>query len=109
VRVKAVCDEMESEYVTTSFTTSVGVDEVNNLINSIVLKPNPADNHIELYINSIANIENVEIYNAMGQHIQTVRLQNQYANINLENMTAGMYFVRIYSDRAVVTKKFIKK
>ena len=109
VRVKAVCADMESEYANTSFTTSVGINEVNNLANSITLMPNPADHHINIHIQSNVQVDKIEIYNAMGQWIQTVQLQNQQAHVNLENMSAGMYFVRVYSDRSVVTKKFIKR
>ena len=110
VRVKAVCTEDdESDYIDTSFTTSVGINDMSNWVSQIVLMPNPADNHIEILINSNVKVDKVEIYNAMGQWVQTFQLHNQQANISLENMSAGMYFVRVYSDCSVVTKKFIKR
>lgn len=110
VRVKAVCTEDdESDYIDTAFTTSVGINDRCNWVSQIVLMPNPADNHIEIHVNSNVKVDKVEIYNAMGQLVKTVQLHNQQANISLENMSAGMYFVRVYSDRSVVTKKFIKR
>lgn len=108
VRVKAVCEDLESDYIATLFITSVGVCDMAYAQN-ILLMPNPADDHIELYIKGNVLFEAVDIYNAMGQWIQRIPLQDQHASISLEHITSGLYFVRLSSEQGVVTKKFIKK
>jgi hypothetical protein len=109
VRVRAICENNESDYVTSSFITEgVGIDNIT-LANSISLQPNPADNYIELSINSNVEVKEAVIYNAFGQKIQTVELNNNHARIDLGNMAAGMYFVRVNGDNTTATKKFIKK
>ena len=110
VRVKAVCAaDNESDFITSSFTTTgVGIDNIT-LANSINLMPNPADNYIELSINSNVEVKEAVIFNAFGQMIQTVQLTENHARIDLSDMAAGMYFVRVNGEGMTATKKFIKR
>lgn len=108
-RVKTICADNESDYITTTFTTAgVGIND-NVLSNSISLMPNPAESYIDMNINSNVEVTEIEIYNAFGQMIQLVQLTDNHAHINLDNFAKGMYFVRLYSDKGITTKKFIKK
>ena len=108
VRVKSVCDDEESSYVTTSFVTTVGICNVN-YEQYIQLMPNPADEYIDLRINNNVEVKEALIYNAFGQMVQTVVLTDNYARIDLSGIASGMYFVRVRHDQGVVTKKFIKR
>ena len=109
VRVKAICSaDNQSDFVTTTFTTGVGIDNIT-LANSINLMPNPADNYIDLTINSNVEVKEAVVYNAFGQMIQTVELNDNHARIDLSDMAAGMYFVRVNGDNVSATKKFIKR
>jgi len=110
VRVKAVCANSESDFITGNFNTAPGTSIDNfTLASSINLMPNPADNYIELTINSNVEVKEAVVFNAFGQMIQTVELNNNHARIDLSNMASGMYFVRVSGDNATATKKFIKK
>ena len=115
VRVQANCIDMLSDWTNpVSFTTpssgidtdSVGVAH-HLLVQSICLKPNPADNYIELIVNSHIKEKEALVFNAFGQLIQTVQLINNHARIDLSRMAAGMYFVRISNTGA--SMKFIKR
>ena len=110
VRVKAVCAaDNESVFTTTTFTTEgVGIDNLT-LTNSISLMPNPADNYIELNINSNVEVKEAVVFNAFGQMIQTIQLNNNHARIDLSEMASGMYFVRVNGEGVSATKKFIKR
>ena len=110
VQVKAICaDGNESDLLTGTVTTqTVGINNIT-LANSINLMPNPADNYIELSVNSNVNVKEAVVYNAFGQMIQKVELTDNHARINLSDMAAGMYFVRVNGDNVTATKKFIKR
>ncbi|MBR4535498.1 MAG: fibronectin type III domain-containing protein [Bacteroidales bacterium] len=110
VRVKAICSaDNQSDFVSTTFTTqTVGIDNIT-LANSINLMPNPADNYIDLNVNSNVEVKEAVVYNAFGQMIQKVELNNNHTRIDLSDMAAGMYFVRVNSDNVSATKKFIKR
>ena len=111
VRVQAVCENSSSEWTLppANFTTlEVGIDNLG-LSNSISLMPNPADNHIELRVNSTVVMKEAVVYNAFGQLIQTIQLTDNHARIDLSEMAAGMYFVRVNGEDVTATKKFIKR
>ena len=110
VRVKAICAaDNQSSFLTGSFTTEgTGIYNIT-LANSISLMPNPADNYIELRVNSNVEVKEAVVYNAFGQMIQTVQLTENHARIDLSDMAAGMYFVRVNGEGAMATKKFIKR
>ena len=110
IRVRAICDDInQSDFVTTSFhTQGVGIDNAD-LSQNISLMPNPADNHIELRVNSTVNIKEAVVYNAFGQLIQTVPLTDNHTRIDLSDMAAGMYFIRVNDEGVMATKKFVKR
>ena len=84
------------------------IDDVT-LSQSVMLMPNPADNYIDLNVNSNVNVKEAVVYNAFGQMIQKVALNDNHVRIDLSNMAAGMYFVRVNGDNVSATKKFIKR
>ncbi|MTE27961.1 aryl-sulfate sulfotransferase [Winogradskyella ouciana] len=76
---------------------------VSEFENSIVsLYPNPTKNRIQ--INSTTVIDRVEIYNMMGSKIG----ETSSKTIDLSNNSDGVYFLKIYSDTNMVSKKVIK-
>ncbi len=87
------------------------VDAINDvsLTHNISLMPNPADNYIELSVNSNVEVKEAIVYNAFGQMIQTIQLTENHARIDLSGMAKGMYFVRVNGEGATATKKFIKR
>ena len=111
VRVQAVCENSSSEWTLppANFTTlEVGIDNLG-LSNSISLMPNPADNYIDLTVNSNVAVKDAVVYNAFGQLIQTIQLTDNHARIDLSEMAAGMYFLRVNGEDVTATKKFIRK
>ena len=110
VRVKAICaTDNQSDFVTSTFTTLVDAINDVKLAQNINLMPNPADNYIELSINSNVEVKEAVVYNAFGQMIQTVQLTENHARIDLSDMAAGMYFVRVNGEGVTAMKKFIKR
>ena len=110
VRVKAVCAaDNESDFITSTFTTIPDAINEVTLAQSISLMPNPADNYIELRVNSNVVVKEAVVYNAFGQIIQTVNLTDNHARIDLSNVAAGMYFVKVNGEGVMATKKFIKR
>ncbi len=91
-------------------TDNVGVQ--NWLEKSVTLYPNPAAEMVSVEI-SDANIviTGVEVYNVYGQIVETFHgtsLQNR-ATLNVSGLADGMYYVRVTTDRGLVTKNFVKR
>lgn len=78
-----------------------GVDE--NLAASFEVYPNPMNN--TLYING--EVQDVTIFNAVGQQVMFVVSANE---INVAELTEGLYFVRISDKKGnSVVKKIVKR
>ncbi len=83
---------------------SNGIDDVL-LNNKVILYPNPAQNKVEIIIED-AILKHVELYNAQGKQIL---INNDYT-LNIQDLTAGIYFAKITTtDGKVACKKLIKK
>ncbi|MDW5288069.1 T9SS type A sorting domain-containing protein [Formosa sp. PL04] len=76
----------------------------NEKIADFKLYPNPVNN--ELRINSISQIQNVEIFDLLGKSV--LSLNNVQDKVNVSSLKSALYIVRITTQNGVSTKKFIK-
>jgi Secretion system C-terminal sorting domain len=92
--------------------TPVSVPSVSNTtVNDIVLYPNPAVNELNVVYNENADIKNIAIYNIIGKVMSIYKVNGASANLSLENIPSGIYFVRLLNSHGdpVVTRKFTKQ
>jgi hypothetical protein len=64
---------------------------------------NPVGDQLIIRTNLI--VEKVELYNLQGQKILVA---NQEKNINFTYIPSGMYFIKIFTDQGLLSKKIIK-
>ena len=84
-----------------TITVTLGTSEF--MSQNIFVFPNPA--HDSINIETEFEIESVEIYNVQGQIVLTTNQKE----INISNLTSGIYMVRIQSiNNSSITKKLIK-
>lgn len=92
-----------------SFTTAGTLGVEDNQINSTFsLYPNPASN--VLNIKTTLNINQIDVYNQLGQNVLQVnglRLQNN--SIDISALQQGMYLVKISAEGKTETLKVLKK
>jgi hypothetical protein len=74
-------------------------------IENISIYPNPAT--AQLSINSDLKIERIEIMNVMGKTVKTI--VNPSNTVDVSELTVGVYFLQVQTDKNVVSKKFIKE
>ena len=92
---------------------SAGVGKYNANIDGISLYPNPAANSANVEYTLVkASDLTIEVYNVMGQKVQTVSSGNQVAGkhtltINASNMSNGLYFVTFTSNGVKTTKQLM--
>jgi len=73
---------------------------------SIKLYPNPVKN--TFYINSqFESLTKVEIYSLIGTKIKEIN--TNFYTVNVEDLSSGLYFIKIFTAKGQVTKKIIKK
>jgi hypothetical protein len=107
-RVTAVCEDGESMWVERSLDRCNG-DAINeNTGISFSIVPNPAKDKI--IISAENNFNTVEVINFLGQTvISQSNDNNTTVELNVSNLTNGVYFVRITSEKGTNVKKFVKQ
>ena len=115
VRVRSVCDmDSISEWSAPITFTITNVEDYS--LPNVTLFPNPATDFVIIQCtmnNILLSIESVEIYDVYGKIVQIVVGANDYSllqtRMNISNLTNGMYFMRVTTERGVVTKQFVKQ
>ena len=92
-----------------SFAPAAALSNEEFEIKNYKVYPNPALNILN--ISSNTNIEKLTIYDINGRLISTISLENNTLNyqINITNLSQGMYFLEINSNSLKSLEKFIKK
>ena len=88
-----------------------GVENVSNAAENVKLYPNPASNEINVVYDANADVKNIAVYNIIGKVVSVYKVAGPSANLNIENIPSGIYFVRLYNSNGnvVVTRKFTKQ
>lgn len=76
------------------------------LENSLKLYPNPVMNILTIESNSVA-ISKVEIYSILGKKIKEIN--SNFSFITTDNLSSGIYFIRIYSENGFTIRKILKR
>ena len=90
---------------------TTAVSNVNKVSNDILLYPNPAINDLNVVYDESMDIKTIAVYNIIGKVMSVYKVPGTSANLNLENVPSGIYFLRLYNGDGenVVTKKFTKQ
>ena len=106
VQVVAHCTNgIPSEPSATITFMTVGIDDYT-LDNTVSLYPNPTNGKV--YVESSDNMENVEVYDAYGKLLGTETVNSNVANVDLTGYAKGTYFVRVTTEKGIVTKRVVK-
>jgi uncharacterized protein YuzB (UPF0349 family) len=84
--------------------TILGLEEAS--IKDVVLYPNPVKNTLQINSYDVV-ITNVAIYNFMGKKVLNKKDSN--AQIDLSNLSTGLYLVKIQTGKGELIKKVIKE
>lgn len=85
----------------------VNLDHLSNnevSINTISIYPNPTSDWLK--VNSVTNIKSLEIIDFNGNSI--LRKENT-TEMNVKELSNGIYFIKVYTDKDSNTYKFIKR
>ena len=111
VEVFAVYENETSSVGVSLFTEiekSTGITDVEQT-QYISIYPNPANDR--LYIEAEAEIEEAVVYDIYGkaQNIRTSESQNLRISVDLSNLNAGIYFIKINTTNGEIVERFIKR
>ena len=93
----------ESNHVTF---TAVGIEDY--LFSSTALFPNPTTGEFRIQ-NSKFSIQSVEVFDVFGKLMSSVDVNDNTVTIDATSYASGVYFVRILTEKGMVTKRIVKK
>jgi hypothetical protein len=96
-------------FIVTKAPTRVPV--TGNSEEKTLLYPNPANNEVNVVYDANADVKNIAVYNVIGKVMTVYKVTGNSANLNIENIPSGIYFVRLFNSNSnvVATRKFIKQ
>ena len=71
--------------------------------------PNPATGKITIEIYDVTSENIMEILTIEGQKVLSRTLTDHKTQLDISNFPAGIYFVRVTNDKAVMVGKIIKQ
>jgi beta-glucanase (GH16 family) len=99
---------MEIDYVRVYQEATASVSEINNLIN-VKLFPNPVNDKLNIQFSSDLGEIKGTIYSLSGQKIQ-VFIQNSFEKtIEISDLSEGIYFLKLETEKGSSTHKIVKK
>ena len=74
--------------------------------------PNPAKENLNIIIpeinfNKIGNFATVEIMNISGEVLKQEHIYSPTIQINLSNISSGIYFINVKTSKGIISKKII--
>ncbi len=98
--------ECESELV--GITVHVGSLDADDIVfSSLKYYPNPTSS--SLFIKNNVSIDNIEVYNLLGQKLMTKNINSMEAEINISHLASGTYMVKISVDNKSTIVKILKE
>ena len=87
-----------------SHNQTLSIDNFNS--DNFKIYPNPVKS--SLYINlKTPNVTSIEIYNILGKKV-LVKVINDSSEINTEQLSSGVYIMKITQNNTTISKKLIK-
>jgi len=73
--------------------------------------PNPATDKITINVpaKSVSTAIGMEIINIRGQVVKSLKINDNSVNMDISDLSKGVYIIKIQTDKEIVTKKFIKE
>ncbi|WP_353779413.1 lipocalin-like domain-containing protein [Winogradskyella sp. 3972H.M.0a.05] len=95
--------------ITSDSASSATLSVSNSEVFQIQLHPNPVDEKLNLLLSdAVANGE-YQIFDIEGRVVSESVFNDTSLSLNVSHLNSGLYFIRIVSDRGVLTEKFIKR
>jgi len=82
----------------------LGIDD-ETLNKGLILYPNPVSDRLNIV--SELPLTKVEFFSVLGQRVKEIH--TDFHSIPTGNLSKGIYFIRVYSDKGIAVKKLIRK
>jgi hypothetical protein len=97
---------------TVAVTGEVSYSDVRSLIfeprkGMVLVTPNPAKDHINITVAGNTKTLSILLVNSIGQHVKSLTMKGQNLQVNVSNLSAGIYSLRIQGDGIISSYKVV--
>ena len=87
-----------------------GIDE-SKTENRIYIYPNPCNDILHFSASGIKNYQNtyISVYDVLGNLVIKNKIMNSQSELNISELSKGVYFIKIENTDNNITTKFIKE
>jgi hypothetical protein len=103
VGVQAVYELGVSDIVTVTFPPYTSLNEIEEQI--VAIYPNPARDVINVSANT--NIKEISVFNILGNLIYRIELNEEKAQLPLNDYISGFYFINVTTETGQTTHKIV--
>lgn len=100
-------DPMNDWYCDSVQISAVGVQELKDRVQSILIFPNPFTTSFAFLSEFV--ITEVKVFNALGEVVLSQTAAGKEGSIDMHNFKEGIYFVSVETEKGTVTKKLMKQ
>lgn len=111
-KIRANCGTAHSEYTDAiAFTTATAPSNIDSRMipNDIILCPNPTSDYVDVKCNGNITVRELKVYDVYGKLLQAVEVNESLTRVDVSGLASGVYFIRVFSDKGIANKSFIKK
>jgi hypothetical protein len=101
-------DTLINNYGYCSCSPGTSINEYNQS-NTFFIFPNPADKSITIDIGNWTKNPTITIYNVFGQEIEHKTVSEQSTSFDIDNLSSGIYFLTVMTDKHIARQKFVKQ
>lgn len=80
---------------------------VNNILQNVIVKPNPAKNFIDINLNFKTSENNFIIYDISGKTVKTFIMNNDFLKLDISDLENGIYFINCTNNKNILSEKFV--
>lgn len=96
-----------AKLATSATCTQLATEEISVKETDIKFYPNPLED--VLTIKTKKNLKTYEVISAVGQQVKRGSFKGNDYTINMQDLTKGVYFVKVFTDNISVVEKVVKK
>ena len=89
---------------------TVGINEIESYKNKIKLMPNPAKDELRI-MSDESGIKKIEVCDVLNNVMlaESAEEKEKSITINVSNFASGTYFIKVFSNKGIAVKKFVKE
>ena len=95
-----------------SATDTIAVDGctgVRTAAQRVALYPNPASDELNIQVEGFGGSVSIELVNALGEVVRVVSSANDHLRLNLADLKAGVYIIRVSAEGITLRNRIIKQ